>query len=486
MLNFLTLVNLISDMKRIHTTGNHWIAVLCLVLFLGACKKDDPTPGPVSENRRVNEWILTNMEEEYYWNDEIPSNPQMDLDPIDFFESLLSKKDRFSWIQESGEELSDNLAGKFKSFGYEVKLYYRNQPQDNKDNEIDAVVVYTYEGSDAAAQGLERGLWIREVNGQDLKESNYNSLLFDTQHPQELTVGRFDSQGDFVDQRTVTMEAREIQENPIQYSNVYEYGGRKVGYLVYTSFIPGPAGDDGELYDEALRDIFSDFKSAGVNELILDLRYNLGGAVSSATKLAGYIMKGYQEDEIFAIWEDNRDRLTALPVSLFYEEGETPPNLGTLDRLYVLISSNTASASELIINGLRPYMDVVLVGDDKTIGKNVASITITDERRNIPKSERIKYGLQPIVYKIYNSQMRSDFASGFQPDIQVISENFEPFGDTDEIFLRTALEDISGGMITTESLRRAPEPARKAIGSSLSRKPGAGEMYVKPGRIPSE
>src|SRR5690606_1301269 len=122
----------------------------------------------------------------------------------------------------------------------------------------------------------------------------------------------------------------------------------------------------------------------------------------------------------------------------------------------------------------------------KTIGKNVASITITDERRNIPKSERIKYGLQPIVYKIYNSQMRSDFAIGFQPDIQVISENFEPFGDTDEIFLRTALEDISGGMITTESLRRAPEPARKAIGSSLSRKPGAGEMYVKPGRIPSE
>src|SRR5690606_40347486 len=74
-----------------------------------------------------------------------------------------------------GEELSDNLAGKFKSFGYEVKLYYRNQPQDNKDNEIDAVVVYTYEGSDAAAQGLERGLWIREVNGQRSGERRVGS-----------------------------------------------------------------------------------------------------------------------------------------------------------------------------------------------------------------------------------------------------------------------------------------------------------------------
>src|SRR3546814_19487768 len=105
-------------------------------------------------------------------------------------------------------------------------------------------------------------------------------------------------------------------------------------------------------------------------------------------------------------------RTTPLPVSSFYEPGETPPNLGTLDRLYVLISSNTASASEMIINGLKPFMKVILVGDDVTIGKNVASITIVDN--SMPEDKRIPYGLQPIVYKIYNDSMKSDFEMGYE------------------------------------------------------------------------
>src|SRR3546814_13331969 len=86
--------------------------------------------------RSVNEWILANMEREYYWNDDIPSDPDMNQDPMDFFESILSNKDRFSWIQESGQELSDNLSGKFKSFGYEIKLFYRRDPEVTGDNQI--------------------------------------------------------------------------------------------------------------------------------------------------------------------------------------------------------------------------------------------------------------------------------------------------------------------------------------------------------------
>ncbi|TCS85217.1 C-terminal processing protease CtpA/Prc [Anseongella ginsenosidimutans] len=458
------------------------MAALCCAALIASCQKDD-VPGQVKENRRVNDWILVNMEREYYWNDDIPANPNMDQDPLEFFESILSSEDRFSWIQESGDELSDNLSGKFESFGYEVKLYYRtNDPNDNR---IAAVVVYAYDGSDAASKGLERGMWIGEVNGEELTDGNYTELLFDTGQPQELAVGQLDAEGNFTTEETVTVQATEIQENPIHYHNIIEHGGRKVGYLVYNSFIPGPADDTDEIYDQALKDIFSNFKAGGVNELILDLRYNLGGAVSSATKLAGYIMQGYQEDKIFAIYEDNEEELMALPVSIFYEEGETPPNLGTLNRLYVLVSTNTASASELIINGLKPYMEVTLIGDDVTVGKNVASTTITDQRRNIPENERIKYGLQPIIYKIYNSQMESDFEEGFEPDINV-EENFAPFGDMNESFLSAALSEISGGVVTAESLRKLATQHGQEIGSSLDRKPGAGEMFVKPWELPSQ
>lgn len=468
-------------MKRVLTRGKWWIITLCCTVTIISCNKKDPVPEEITENRRVNDWILVNMEREYYWNDEIPAEPNMNQDPMDFFESILSDKDRFSWIQESGEELSDNLSGKFESFGYEVKLYYRFEPADDRDDQIDAVVLYTYEGSDAAAEGLERGAWIGKVNGQDLMESNYMELLFDTQEPQELAIGEIDNEGNFTTEEVITVQAREIQENPVHYNNIYNIGGKTIGYVVYNSFIPSPAGDTSGVYDLALQNIFSEFEAQGVNELVLDLRYNLGGSVASAFKLGGYIMKGYQEDNLFAMYEDNMERFTPIPVGFFYEV-ESPPNLGMLNRVHVLISTNTASASELIINGLKPYMEVILIGDDRTVGKNVASITITDTRRNVPKSERINYGLQPIVYKIYNSLMESDFEQGFEPDIEV-RENFAPFGDLNESFLSAALNAIAGVAVTTESLKSAA-PDYAPLGSSLSRKPGAGEMYVKPGEIP--
>src|SRR5690606_22852325 len=115
-------------------------------------------------------------------------------------------------------------------------------------------------------------------------------------------------------------------------------------------------------------------------------------------------------------------------------------NLGntlTGNRLYVLTSSGTASASELIINGLKPYMDVFLIGD-VTYGKNVGSIAIEDEEN--PEN---KYGLLPIVTQSFNSLDESDYSTGFTPNIP-INENTERLrmlGDVNEIMLRTALEE---------------------------------------------
>src|SRR3546814_13820368 len=93
------------------------IAVLCSVALVSSCKKDDPVPPLETENKRVNEWILANMEREYYWNDDIPSDPDMNKEHMDFFESILSNKDCFSWIQERGQELIYNLPCKFQLLG---------------------------------------------------------------------------------------------------------------------------------------------------------------------------------------------------------------------------------------------------------------------------------------------------------------------------------------------------------------------------------
>src|SRR3546814_9485771 len=140
----------------------------------------------------------------------------MNQEPMDCFESILSNKDRFSWIQESGQELSDNLSGKVKSFGYEIKLFYRRDPEVTGDNRIAAVVVYTYAGSDAETKGLERGMWIGKVNGEDLDDENFNQLLFNTEQPQELAIGEVEDNGDFTTEQTITVTRSEEHTSELQ------------------------------------------------------------------------------------------------------------------------------------------------------------------------------------------------------------------------------------------------------------------------------
>jgi carboxyl-terminal processing protease len=110
------------------------------------------------------------------------------------------------------------------------------------------------------------------------------------------------------------------------------------------------------------------------------------------------------------------------------------------NRVYILTGSRTASASELIINGLKPFMDVYLVGDT-TIGKNVASISIYDDQD--PEN---KWGMQPIVAKLFNSQGQSDYSHGFIPQI-IDHDNslyLYPLGDAREALLSKAIEQITG------------------------------------------
>src|SRR5690606_2796587 len=119
----------------------------------------------------------------------------------------------------------------------------------------------------------------------------------------------------------------------------------------------------------------------------------------------------------------------------------------------VLTSDNTASASEMVINGLRPYMSSVKLIGTTTYGKNVGSITLFDspatgyqDRTSANPSHT--YAMQPIVFKIFNKNGESNYTQGFVPDIEVKEYEYWntilPFGDENEIVLKTALDDIRG------------------------------------------
>jgi C-terminal processing protease CtpA/Prc len=218
--------------------------------------------------------------------------------------------------------------------------------------------------------------------------------------------------------------------------------------------------------------IFGSLKAQGIQHLIVDFRYNGGGFVSSAVNLASLIAPGVKATDIFSKTKYNSflmqfDNLKNVQTP-FRAKAE---NLGkTLkgNRVYILTSSRTASASELIINGLKPYMDVFIIGD-KTTGKNVGSVPFEDEE-NLDN----KYGMLPIVSRSFNSLDQSDYTNGFTPNLEAkeSAERLRPLGDVTEQLLRRAIEQITG----VPSGARVQQLNRTDIGSTLDSKVRAGVM----------
>ncbi|WP_207508913.1 S41 family peptidase [Telluribacter humicola] len=461
-------------------------AVLLLLGFW-SCKDDldvitpvetEPTPTTTTaDDQSVNEWILSNMKDYYYWSSKIPANPDVKKVPADFFKSLLYSfdaasrpdGDRFSWIEENADELSASLSGQTTTTGMEYALYLRSTGSSG----VIAQVLYVLPGSPAARAGIKRGDIITKVNSQSLTTSNYSKLLNGTTFNFGLGTVNGSTIVDSDQSRSVT--ATVFQENPVFMDSIYTVGGKTVGYLVYNQFIPGANGSNAKEYDRQIDAIFQNFKNKGVNELVLDLRYNPGGYTSSSTNLASLIGRGVDNSKLYFREEWNEGLTTYLKKeygdSYFQEKfvNKTQNIGGNLQRVFVLTTDWTASASELIINGLRPYMPVITIGTT-TYGKNVGSITLDDE------TGKIKWGMQPIVFKSYNSLGQSDYAAGFKPNIE-IEEPLQllPLGDTREAFLSEALHQITGGAVAR---RGAPESnPLNNVGVSLSRKAGNSNMF---------
>lgn len=463
-----------------------WLLAV-VMLLVSACKKESDEIAPLIDpvatteaNIDVNNWILDNMRELYYWNDKIPANPDLTLSPYDFFDSILNnfdantnpEGDRFSWIEESSQDLTASLSGESTTTGMEYNLYLRNATSEA----VIAQVLYVLPGSPAQKAGILRGDIISKVNGQSLSISNYAALLFSGS---TFTFGlaQLSNQSLVDTDVTKSVTATVFQQDPVLLDSVYSVGGRTIGYVVYNQFIPGPNNSTSTIYDQELDAIFAKFKAQGVNELVVDLRYNSGGYTSSSANLASLIGRGVDANKIYFTEQWN----SSISAYLRKEYGDEFFNQrfitksqnigGNLSRVYVLTTDWTASASELIINGLRPYMTVATIGTT-TVGKNVGSITVTDD------SGKFAWGIQPIVFKSFNSLGQSDYSTGFVPSVEVEEPlMLEALGDTREALLNEALFQITGA--TTARRGVASGNPLTSVGSSLQRNAGNGGWMVK-------
>lgn len=397
--------------------------------------------------------------------------------PEALFDHLLYKKDnkdRFSFMADDYRDLENMLQGISESFGYDFQLLLLSENSD----EIIGYVRYVLPGSPADDAGIQRGDLFDRINGKKLTTRNYQELLFN-QKSYELGLVTLSEEG-FEAGEEVAMEAVILHENPILVSEILEAaGGRNVGYLMLNGF--------NHTYHKELNEVFGNFESAGVKDLVLDLRYNPGGSILTAAILASMI---YSKDpeKLFVKYDYNDKHQDMVQPLEFMDQvillngdfeitGVEPLHSLELPRVYVLTTSGTASASEAIINGLRPYMDVIVIGE-RTVGKNVGSRTLYDDPASdfTDKSKANpvhKYALQPLVTKIVNSDDFGEYEDGFAPDVKISELDYvgdlKPLGDPEEPLLHAALEMISptrsGGLVmpaNTGEYRFLPGPERKS------------------------
>jgi carboxyl-terminal processing protease len=417
------------------------LLTLILSMFIfNACDEEGKFEGDAA----INKWIYDNMKYYYLWTDEIPDNPNINQQPEDFFESILSNKDRFSWIQEDYEELLKSLQGVNKEAGFEFVLYLDGNTPGN----VLMQIVYIKPNSPASSTALKRGDIITAINGTTLTESNYRSLLTQMSDNFSVSYRAIDLNTEtFGSATTLNLAPVEYSENPNYLSSVITIGNKKIGYYLYNFFATGPSSNSSE-YNNQMDNIFAEFKAQGITDLVLDLRFNSGGAETATRNLASLIGAGVTTNNIFAKRKYN-DQLTEDltndpeygPEFFNTRFVSKTQNIGSqLDNFIILTSSRSASASELLINGLKPYMDVFIIGD-VTFGKNVGSISIYQ-----PNDPNNTWGMQPIVVQSFNANDESDYSDGFSPNI-LLKDNdlmLQPLGNQNERLLSKALEVIAG------------------------------------------
>ncbi len=454
--------------------------------MLWSCSKDDtPEKVIIPDATVVNKFVYHVMADWYLWVDNVPdlkntkfqNNDSLNAylnkftDPEKLFDNLLYQPntiDYWSFIVDDSKTIDDWLAGISETMGFNFGLGYINSKVDNK---LFGVVRYVIKGSPADKAGIKRGDLFITVDGTQLTDANYQTLLY-TKITYTLGLASFINSNFVSNGRNLTMTAVTLQENPILLDTVLNINGIKVGYLVYNSFNGTYDKILKSSYDIELNKVFGKFKTAGIQKLILDLRYNGGGAISSTIYLASMI---YSTDtkKIFARSQHNNNLNTFFKTNFgddFFidyftntidataEMPATPINSLGLKDLYVIATSRTASASELLINGLKPYLTIHQVGSS-TDGKYVGSYTLKDYYSgsytfndyisNMNKglvNTTHKWAMQPITLKIANSQGVSDFVNGLQPDISATeyANQFLPFADQNEAMLKPCLDDIRG------------------------------------------
>ena len=429
-------------------------AIICLAACALVCCSKTDNPADTEEERlllKANKFVYAYTTEAYLWSDDIPRNITYSSadNPVDLFELMRNKElDKWSYVTDNSEEAMDSFHGVSTTFGYSLAFgRFSNAPDT-----YFAVVEYVYQDSPAQKAGLKRGDFLLTLNGAKLTVSNYTQLYYGSTI--NVGVGFVNSAGAVESSgRTVSMTAVKMYEDPVVDYSVISTDGKKIGYLFYAGFYSDS--------HKKLADVFSYFQGEQVTELILDLRYNPGGDAKTPSYLASlfapYNVVQKKSKFLTQTWND-------LYMDYFKSKGEEmssyfhpdiPVNLN-LNRVYILTTGSTASASESVISGLLPYMDVVKIGETSH-GKYCGAALITPVDANGNEDKEISnWLLSLVIYKFVNTQGFTEFKDGIAPDYEVADSGLMagiPLGSPEDPLIAKALELITGRATKAPALK---------------------------------
>lgn len=441
-----------GDKKRIFTDGSSagWTAGVykpsgdfenfCAAPRAGASKITgiafpDKKGTSLQEKNFLRSWSY----ETYLWFEDLPDlNPSTSLTPQDYFLELVSDKktasgsykDNFHFYEPTESEEAWS-AGITYGYGLNLKVNW-TVPRT-------AVVVYSDTASPAANKGIKRGAKIIAVDGQSVANGNVNTLI-DALYPTQINaVHEFEIQdAGATTTRKVILESASLPTDAVSVVKSIAHNGSNVGYVQFNTFIP----DAQDQWVTAINTL----KNAGVSDLVVDMRYNGGGYIAVAAQV-GYMIAGTNTaNKVF--YQDvanskspKEDPWGFLDTGLYgLNKSLTLPTLN-LQRVYVLATEGTCSASELVINSLRGIgVSVYLIGDT-TCGKPYGFLPQ-------PNCGTTYYTIQ---FKAVNAKGFGEYSDGFIPSTtdngldkvkgcKVADDFAHELGDPNEALLAAALQ----------------------------------------------
>lgn len=401
--------------QLIRYSGIIFISIVALIGFQ-YCTKEQILPAEKELELQAAGAVYNLMADWYLWYDSMPVINKADFtSPEEMMDAMrYQPRDIWSYVGLYEDFQSYFEEGTYEGHGFSYK-------GDEKGNYW---ILFVYKSSDLYSAGVRRGWRILKVNGTTIPVlANLSDYMSETTDmflflkPDGSTV-------------EITSTRKLITINSVLHADTLHIDGRIVGHIVFNSFIKPAIAE--------LDNIFGSFKSLGVQELILDMRYNRGGQMNVAQKLASLIAGSSNSGEVFVKYMYNDKQGDTNSDVLLKSE----TNSLNLSELIVLTSGSTASASEAVINGLKPYMTVTTIGSPtygKPVGMNVWRYAD-------------HYVFVPVTFKLVNSLGVGDYYAGLPVDSNMKDGLEWEFSDRNEIYLKEALYYLSTGTLTGTSI----------------------------------